>query len=578
MRSLSLSLFLAADLFLGGFSPAAGLSSPRLLREEETRAEALQEAEDENTLVVQALPVLYQAIYDYCHETENGFDPLIDIRNVRVVRLKEHPVNQKGEDVSSFFAGTRTFVEFSYFSNERLNGVNGDYQPLSYRSIFIKDDGSMGCSFSNPLDQYRSQSYSANYSGIVEQVTDLGDAWNGLLSHQKPEGFEEEAVSAQGEKAEGSEEEVISAQGEKAEGSGEKATDEKVEASGEKAPVEEVKATTRIVARLEDGAPLYLTTNPAQPANKAEKAVVEKALAALKDAWEKSYKPSPDTLILQAPVVQIKNVRIIYLKLHPQTTNGKSVDALDGIGSIVEVLTYSNYYSSETTPIYLTARGAFPGVLVPRLGRMRALGMDLYSLYTMRFFDWDYSGVVTSVRDFGSQFNGYLLGTLGEKPESKDGEKSATDASEQNETNKSDVETGSKEGSGKEDSSQESAGKSSAEAVYKQHRIKITGGKFDVMDDEVLIYRLHVEYTADGGEAFLPFDTFQVRAFQHGREREDISDFGLPECAPLIQNVSPGQTVKADYLFEVDDEELPIRVTVRAVSEKEEILLETEMK
>ncbi len=42
--------------------------------------------------------------------------------------------------------------------------------------------------------------------------------------------------------------------------------------------------------------------------------------------------------------------------------------------------------------------------------------------------------------------------------------------------------------------------------------------------------------------------------------------------------MSPGQTVKADYLFEVDDEELPIRVTVRAVSEKEEILLETEMK
>ncbi|MBR4210738.1 MAG: hypothetical protein IKQ96_11090, partial [Lachnospiraceae bacterium] len=492
MRSLSLSLFLAADLFLGGFSPAVGLSSPRLLREEETRAEALQEAEDENTLVVQALPVLYQAIYDYCHETENAFDPLIDIRNVRVVRLKEHPVNQKGEDVSSFFAGTRTFVEFSYFSSERLNGVNGDYQPLSYRSIFIKDDGSMGCSFSNPLDQYRSQSYSVNFSGIVEQVTDLGDAWNGLLSHQKPEGFEEEAVSAQGEKAEGSGEKATD---EKVEASGENAQSEKVDASGEKAQDEEVTSTTRIVARLEDGSPLYLTTNPALPANKAEKAVVEKALAALKDAWEKSYKPSPDTLIPQAPVVQIKNVRIIYLKLHPQTTNGKSVDALDGIGSIVEVLTYSNYYSSETTPIYLTARGAFPGVLVPRLGRMRALGMDLYSLYTMRFFDWDYSGVVTSVRDFGSQFNGYLLGTLGEKPESKDGEKSGTDASEQNETNKSDVETGSKEGSGKEDSSQESAGKSSAEAVYKQHRIKITGGKFDMLDDEVLIYRLHVEYT-----------------------------------------------------------------------------------
>ena len=414
MRSLSLSLFLAADLFLGGFSPAVGLSSPRLLREEETRAEALQEAEDENALVVQALPVLYQAIYDYCHETENAFDPLIDIRNVRVVRLKEHPVNQKGEDVSSFFAGTRTFVEFSYFSSERLNGVNGDYQPLSYRSIFIKDDGSMGCSFSNPLDQYRSQSYSVNFSGIVEQVTDLGDTWNGILSHQKPEGFEEEAVSAQGEKAEGSGEKATD---EKVEASGENAQSEKVDASGEKAQDEEVTSTTRIVARLEDGSPLYLTTNPALPANKAEKAVVEKALAALKDAWEKSYKPSPDTLIPQAPVVQIKNVRIIYLKLHPQTTNGKSVDALDGIGSIVEVLTYSNYYSSETTPIYLTARGAFPGVLVPRLGRMRALGMDLYSLYTMRFFDWDYSGVVTSVRDFGSQFNGYLLGTLGEKPE-----------------------------------------------------------------------------------------------------------------------------------------------------------------
>ncbi|MBR1814402.1 MAG: DUF5067 domain-containing protein [Lachnospiraceae bacterium] len=561
MRSLSLSLFLAADLFLGGFSPAAGISSPRLLREEGTRAEVHQESETapeaedplaaENALACQALPVLYQAIYDYCHETENGFDPLIDIRNVRVVHLKEHPVNRNGEDISSFFAGTRAFVEFSYFSSERLNGVDGDYQPLSYRSVFIKDDGSMGCSFSNPLDQYRSQSYSANYSGIVEAVTDLGDAWNGILSHEKPEGFEEEVVSAQGEKTEG---------------------------SGEKAQDEEVTSTTRIVARLEDGSPLYLTTNPALPANKAEKAVVEKALAALKDAWEKSYKPSPDTLILQAPVVQIKNVRIIYLKLHPQTTNGKSVDALDGIGSIVEVLTYSNYYSSETTPIYLTARGAFPGVLVPRLGRMRALGMDLYSLYTMRFFDWDYSGVVTSVRDFGSQFNGYLLGTLGEKPESEDGEKPGTDASEQNETNKSDVGTDSKEGSGKEDSSKEDASQTSAEAVYKQHRIKITGGKFDMLDDEVLIYRLHVEYTADGDEAFLPFDTFQVRAFQHGREREDISDFGLPECAPLIQNVSPGQTVKADYLFEVDDKELPIRVTVRAVSEEEEILLETEIK
>ena len=106
--------------------------------------------------------------------------PYVDIRDTRIIRICENPMVDIGEKQPvEALEGVEYIIEFLMYTN-----YMGDSYPCYVGvldSVVVRRDGSMEVSQTNLLRLVRSRYYISDFTGIIEEIIDLGDAFSGQL-------------------------------------------------------------------------------------------------------------------------------------------------------------------------------------------------------------------------------------------------------------------------------------------------------------------------------------------------------------------------------------------------------------
>ena len=105
--------------------------------------------------------------------------------------------------------------------------------------------------------------------------------------------------------------------------------------------------------------------------------------------------------------VKVVNTRLIRLKEDLTASGEKGMEMFGNRLYLVKFELLSNYFGPDQ---YLSNIGRYDMVSVDKNGHMKAEERDLFELYRNRYFIYDYSDIIAEVVDYGSAFNGYLLG------------------------------------------------------------------------------------------------------------------------------------------------------------------------
>ena len=105
--------------------------------------------------------------------------PYVDIKNTRIVRLTDKPTDVLSGKSVEELEGIECIIEFMMLTN-----YFGDTYPCNagvYDSVVVHSNGKMEIQQSNLLNLVRARYYLTDYSGVIEEIIDLDDAYNGQL-------------------------------------------------------------------------------------------------------------------------------------------------------------------------------------------------------------------------------------------------------------------------------------------------------------------------------------------------------------------------------------------------------------
>ena len=105
--------------------------------------------------------------------------------------------------------------------------------------------------------------------------------------------------------------------------------------------------------------------------------------------------------------VKVVNTRLIRLKEDLTASGEKGMEMFGNRLYLVKFELLSNYFGPDQ---YLSNIGRYDMVSVDKNGHMKAEERDLFELYRNRYYIYDYSDIIAEVVDYGSAYNGYLLG------------------------------------------------------------------------------------------------------------------------------------------------------------------------
>lgn len=137
-----------------------------------------------DSLVQQAISALtsfWKEAYAKDQISENGY---LEIVNTRIISIKS-PLqkDQNNTDASKqaakqYFGDTAYIIEFVLYTD--YFGSHPYYSLTELNNcVIVKKDGTYTVS-RNPFDLYRSRTYSTDYSGIIEQIDELGGAYDAV--------------------------------------------------------------------------------------------------------------------------------------------------------------------------------------------------------------------------------------------------------------------------------------------------------------------------------------------------------------------------------------------------------------
>ena len=166
------------------FAPSAGgivFDSDTSSREESPAAETLLGHDSAVKNAIEALKSFWFDSYQEDGSSENGY---LEIKNTRVIDIKDEfpESDEKQSGVSNtaeqIFGNIDYIVEFMLFSD--YFGSAPYYSNIYINNcVIIFNDGTYSVG-RDQLDLYRSRTYSADYSGIIEQVFDYGSVYNAV--------------------------------------------------------------------------------------------------------------------------------------------------------------------------------------------------------------------------------------------------------------------------------------------------------------------------------------------------------------------------------------------------------------
>ena len=105
--------------------------------------------------------------------------PYVDIKNTRIIRLFEKPADALSGKPVEELKGVECIIEFMMLTN-----YYGDTYPCNagvYDTVAVYTNGKMEIQNMNLLNMVRAKYFITDYSGVIEEIVDLGDAYNGLL-------------------------------------------------------------------------------------------------------------------------------------------------------------------------------------------------------------------------------------------------------------------------------------------------------------------------------------------------------------------------------------------------------------
>ncbi len=107
-------------------------------------------------------------------------EPYVDIKNTRVITIKENPVHVGNENAPvEELKEIDSIIEFLMYSN-----YFGDTYPSNAGindTVVVYRDGSMEVQKKSPLLMIKARYYERDYNGMIEEIIDLEDAYNGEL-------------------------------------------------------------------------------------------------------------------------------------------------------------------------------------------------------------------------------------------------------------------------------------------------------------------------------------------------------------------------------------------------------------
>ena len=107
-------------------------------------------------------------------------EPFVEIKNTRIVRIKDDPVNVQNENEPvPEMEDVDYIIEFMIYSN-----YLGDTYPRNINrldSVAVYKNGTMEVMDMNILNGMASKYFITDFSGIIDEIIDLEDAFNGEL-------------------------------------------------------------------------------------------------------------------------------------------------------------------------------------------------------------------------------------------------------------------------------------------------------------------------------------------------------------------------------------------------------------
>lgn len=102
---------------------------------------------------------------------------VLQIKNARIVRIRQ----DLGEDEAAreYFGDVRCVVEFMIYCD--LGAGSYLMNPHGFDAVVVRRDGTMETVGRTPFEEYRAHTYSLDFSGIIEEIEDCGDAFNGTF-------------------------------------------------------------------------------------------------------------------------------------------------------------------------------------------------------------------------------------------------------------------------------------------------------------------------------------------------------------------------------------------------------------
>lgn len=149
--------------------------------EETETAETAETAAEYDETIRKALELIKDAWQDQADQYPDMISsPYVDIKNTRIIKISDNPVNVQLDDKPvEELEGIDSVIEFMMLTN-----YFGDTYPCNagiLDTVAVHDDGTMEVLKSNIMNSIRAKYYITDFSGVIDEIVDLEDAYNGAL-------------------------------------------------------------------------------------------------------------------------------------------------------------------------------------------------------------------------------------------------------------------------------------------------------------------------------------------------------------------------------------------------------------
>ena len=121
---------------------------------------------------------------EYKKDYYEGHTGHLEIKNTRVITIAQNVSSNYNEasdkKAQEYFGDVAYVVEFLILSDYLMTEPYYSFVGI-YDHVIVHRDGTMEVS-RNPFDLYRTRTYLTDFTGIIEEIDDLRDAYNGVFS------------------------------------------------------------------------------------------------------------------------------------------------------------------------------------------------------------------------------------------------------------------------------------------------------------------------------------------------------------------------------------------------------------